>query len=58
MLTVLDLDKIDVLNDEVIAGIKAAKFAPEFEVYLRTEYAAFMGQVAEDYNAIKPICNY
>jgi hypothetical protein len=57
MLTIADLDKLDTLNDEVIAAIKTEKFSPEFEVYLRTQYAAFMGQVAEDYNAIKPSCN-
>jgi hypothetical protein len=57
MLTIADLDKIDTLNDEVIAAIKDAKFSSEFEVYLRSQYAAFMGQVAEDYNASKPSCN-
>jgi hypothetical protein len=55
-LTISDLDKIDTLNDEVIAAIKASKFTAEFEVYLRTEFSAFVGQIAEDYNAIQPVC--
>jgi hypothetical protein len=56
MLTIQDLDKVDTLNDEVIVAIKTAKFSPEFEVYLRTQFAAFIGQLAEDYSASVPSC--
>jgi hypothetical protein len=56
MLTITDLDKIDDLNDEVIVAIKTAKFSADFEVYLRTQFAAFLGQLAEDYNASMPSC--
>jgi hypothetical protein len=56
MLTIADLDKLDTLNDEVIAAIKTEKFSPEFEVFLRSQFAAFMGQVAEDFNATAPSC--
>jgi hypothetical protein len=56
MLTITDLDKVDALNDEVIVAIKTAKFSADFEVYLRTQFAAFIGQLAEDYNASMPSC--
>jgi hypothetical protein len=56
MLTITDLDKIDALNDEVIVAIKTAKFNADFEVYLRSQFAAFIGQLAEDYNAQTPSC--
>jgi hypothetical protein len=57
MLTIADLDKIDALNDEVITAIKTAKFDAKFEVYLRSQFAAFIGELAEDYNASAPACN-
>jgi hypothetical protein len=57
MLTIADLDKIDALNDEVISAIKAAQFAPGFEVFLRSQFAAFIGQLADDYNANTSTCH-
>jgi hypothetical protein len=57
MLTIADLDKIDALNDEVIAAIKTAQFDAKFEVYLRSQFAAFIGELAEDYNSQAHSCN-
>jgi hypothetical protein len=47
MLTITDLDKLDELNDEVIAAIKTAKFNADYEVYLRSELANFMAKISD-----------
>jgi hypothetical protein len=47
MLTITDLDKLDDLNDEVIAAIKTAKFSADYEVYLRSEFANFMAKISD-----------
>jgi hypothetical protein len=47
MLTITDLDKLDNLNDEVIAAIKTAKFSADYEVYLRSELANFMAKISD-----------
>jgi hypothetical protein len=57
MLTIADLDKLDALNDEVIVAIKTAKFSSDFELFLRTQYAVFIGQVADDFSVTKSSCN-
>ena len=49
-LTPADLDKLDILHAEFSDAIKAAKLPAELEVFMRTEFAGFMGRTIEKYN--------
>ncbi len=49
-LTSADLDKLDALQAIVQTAIKDEKFNADLEVFLRTEFSAFMGRAIEKYN--------
>ena len=56
-LTPTDLDKLDVLHAEFSDAIKAAKLPAELEVFMRTEFAGFMGRTIEKYNGNSAVAN-
>jgi hypothetical protein len=49
-LATTDLDKLDQLNQDFIDAIKAQKLAADLEIFMRAEFAGFIGRSIEKYN--------